>query len=355
MKTILYPKELKGNAYISIVNKSITKAGYEICDLDDIKHNYKLAKEIKIVNLNWFDSIGNCNRLKAIALLIRQILRVYYYKFCGMKIIYTLHNKQAHDTRYIKINKFLMHFLCKKSDRIAVLSSASKNVLREYLSDEEIEDKMRIMYHPSYKSSCSFEIKDIKELSYEKDYMHVLFLGYIRPYKNIEMIVTISKKFGNKKIKFVIAGKVISDEYKSIIEKKCEGLSNLIIIFKYISEDEIASYYNWADIMLIPLSIKSSLNSGSCMMAFTMGKTVIAPAIGTLQDFPENDLYMYKYENEDEHMTAIANKLEEAYEKWLNDPNSLKIMGDNLKNFTEKNFSEEMTYKRYKKLYGELI
>ncbi|MGM0113103.1 glycosyltransferase family 4 protein [Enterococcus sp. DIV0187] len=354
MNTILYPKEIKENPYITNVYNAIVESGYEVYDLSDIKHNRQLAKKIEIINLNWFDSIANVSRPKACALLIRQILRVYYYKYCGMKIIYTLHNKVAHDTNFPKINRFLMKFLCKKADRIAVLCSYSKEVLGAFLSEKEISDKMRIVYLPVYSETIKETNSFVSELPDAKNELHALFFGMIRPYKNIEMLISIAKMFKNQNIHFVFAGEPMSDEYRKYIEEKCSNSSNITTIFRFIEESEIKTIFDWADIILLPLAKKSVLNSSSAVMAFSLNRTVIAPVIGTLGDYPSRDLFMYDYRDEEEHHKEFSKMLEIVLQIWEHDPDKLKEMGRRIGEFSREHFSQEKTKERYKKLYSEL-
>lgn len=354
-KVVYYPLNHK-NPYVAIVTEAIKNAGYEIYDMKDIKKNHKLAKQIKIINLNWFDSIGNCPLWKAIALLVRQLCRIEYYKWCGMKIIYTMHNRQAHDTKYKRINCILMNFLCKKSDYIAVLCSYSKEILREFLSVEEIEKKVRVMYHPSYKGAYSEKKIFIPELpNSSKCNMHILFMGSVRPYKNIELILEAAYKLHGKNIEFVIAGKANNKDYEKRLKDKVNHFSNVTFISRYIDDSEMFSFYDWADIVIIPLDMKSSLNSGSSVLAFTMGKTVIIPRIGTVRDFPSEVIFSYEYENESEHLNAIVDKINEAFTKWSDNPKSIEIMGDEIRKYLNNNFSKEKTEERYRKLYQEAI
>lgn len=352
-KTIFYPVK-HDNPYVSIVTEAIKKAGYELYDLPEIKGNHKLAKEIKIINLNWFDSIGGCPRWKALALLMRQIIRVRYYKHCGMKIIYTMHNRQAHDTEYSRINRYLMEYLCKEADRIAVLCTYSKTILLDYLSKEEIDEKVRVMYHPSYEGAYVNSDKIIPELSRDKDKMHILFLGSVRPYKNIELILDAAAQLKDKKIEIVIAGHPTTTEYRDSILKMSNGLGNIKTILRFVRDEEMSSFYHWADVVLIPLSIKSSLNSGSTVLAFTMGKTVIAPLIGTLRDFPRELMFAYEYEDEKDHLKALVEQITAAYSIWLQNPETIVSMGMRVQKYLNVNFSKEKTYERYKELYGEL-
>lgn len=353
-KVVYYPLRHE-NPYVSIVTGAIGKAGYELYGLEDLKGNHKLAKEIKAINLNWFDSIGNVPAWKAVALLIRQMLRVKYYKWCGMKVIYTMHNRESHDTKYRRINRYLMKFLCKQADYIVVLCTYSKEILKDFLSGEEIEKKVHVMYHPSYEGSYIDSHTVIPELSSDPNKMHILFMGSVRPYKNIELILDSAEGFQGKNIEFVIAGKPISSEYENMIQARVSALSNINFIPRFINDEEMTSFYQWADVVLIPLSIKSSLNSGSSILAFTMGKTIIAPKVGTLRDFPEDLVFSYEYGNEDEHFLVLVDKINEAYTKWANEPDSVKNMGLDIQKYLNEHFSKEKTEERYKEFYREVI
>ncbi|BBM16971.1 hypothetical protein G15_0612 [Enterococcus avium] len=354
MNTILYPKENKDNPYIANICKAIVSSRYEVYDLSDIKNNHQLAKTIKIINLNWFDSISNVSFLKACILLVRQMTRIYYYKYCGMKIIYTLHNKQAHDTKFPKINNILMKFLCKKADRIAVLCNYSKEVLKKFLSEEEILKKTRVVYLPVYTDTICENNSMVPELHNTKKTLNALFFGKIRPYKNIEMMINIAEKFENQDIQFVFAGEPMSAEYKTLIESKCSKCSNITTIFRFIEEGEVKTLFDWSDIILLPLAKKSVLNSSSAVMAFSLNRTVIAPEIGTLKDYPQSDLFMYDYKNEEDHYAAFLKMLTNAIETWEHNPQQIREMGMRLGKYSRENFSQDKTRERYMELYSEL-
>lgn len=356
MKTIYYPKNSKGNPYVSTVYNAIEDAGYEVYDLPDLKKGYKFAKSIEIINLNWFDSIAGCGMIKAIALLFRQMLRIIYYKLMGMKIIYTLHNRQAHDTKFPRINKCLMRFLSKKADKIVVLCNYSKRILSDFLTDEEIEEKVTVIYLPNYIDVYPNVKNEINELPQSDDRFKILFFGYIRPYKNIEIILEVAEQLKEKKIDIVLAGRPYNDVYKEEILSFCKDELNIFPCLRFIKDEEVTTFFDWADVVVLPLSLKSSLNSSSAILAFSMKCTVISPLVGTLMDIPnQEDLFTYKYKDESFHSQALLEEINHAYSVWQKDSKKIKEMGENLYNYVKNNNSYEQTLKRYKELYDELV
>lgn len=212
------------------------------------------------------------------------------------------------------------------------------------------------MYHPSYEGAYSEKKMPIPELPNSvKRNMHILFMGSVRPYKNIELILEAANKLQGKNIEFVIAGKANNKDYEKLIQDKVNHLSKVTFIPRFIEDSEMFSFYDWADIVLIPLDIKSSLNSGSSVLAFTMGKTVIIPKIGTVRDFPRELMFSYEYENESEHLNALVDKINEAFMKWSDNPKSIERMGSEIREYLNNNFSKEKTEERYRKLYQEAI
>ena len=106
---------------------------------------------------------------------------------------------------------------------VAVLCDYSKTALKLYMTDEDIAQKVRVVYHPTYDGIYPTSEVNIPELSSDSNKMHILFVGNIRPYKNIEMILKIAEDYKEKDVEFTIAGKPISEEYARVGGHFCVG------------------------------------------------------------------------------------------------------------------------------------
>lgn len=355
IQTAIYPFNVKENQYINIIVGLIESNGYSVVDFESIKASKKSSQQTTIVNLNWFESIGNCGRVKAVLLVIRQMFRVIRLKHYNVKIIYTMHNMIAHDTKFPFLNKFMMDFMCRSSDRIAVLSELSMLILEKRYSTNFVKRKVRLVSHPSYIGVYPTAVNKLSGIDdwTKPDCFKVIFSGFIKPYKNIELIIKVANKLKDLPIQFVIAGRPVSEDY-SVKLRSLSDTPNIFFDFQFIPDSQIVSYYHWADISLIPLSITSSLNSGSAILAYSMGKTVIAPEIGTTLDFPIEYQYLYRYKNDDEHLEIVRQTVLRAFNDWKDDRKSFDQKGLLLKKYINDNFGYTQMKAKYSALYSEL-
>ena len=104
----------------------------------------------------------------------------------------------------------------------------------------------------------------------------------------------------------------------------------------------------------LPLSEKSSLNSGSAMLSITFKKTLVATLVGTLMDFPQDSMFTYRYDNEEEHYHAASVAFERAFQTWQSNHSNLRDMGEQLYLYAQKKFSLPEVAKRYGLIYSEL-
>ena len=121
-----------------------------------------------------------------------------------------------------------------------------------------------------------------------------------------------------------------------------------------VANEEMTSLYQWADIVFLPLSEKSSLNSGSAMLSITFKKTLVATLVGTLMDFPQDSMFTYRYDNEEEHYQAASVAFERAFQTWQSNHSNLRDMGEQLYLYAQKKFSLPEVAKRYGLIYSEL-
>ena len=216
-KTALYPYEHSSNPYIGMIKTAIESNGYEVVPMKSLFGSHSLAKEVQVITLNWFDAVPDYPLPKLLPYLVRNIARIYYFKANHIKIIHTFHNMLPHDTKHPVLSSYIIKFMCNHADRVAVLCDYSKTALKLYMTDEDIAQKVRVVYHPTYDGIYPTQEVNIPELSNDSNKMHVLFVGNIRPYKNIEMILKIAEDYKEKNVEFTIAGKPISEEYATQI------------------------------------------------------------------------------------------------------------------------------------------
>lgn len=168
-------------------------------------------------------------------------------------------------------------------------------------------DKIFFCPHPNYIGAYGDEVPYKCE---NDELLKVLFIGAIKPYKNIEILIDVFKDFVSKPIELTIVGNVSDNSYKEFICNYSEGVPNIKLKLEFINDKDIPSILSMCDVVLLPYDIASSLNSGTALLAFSYRKTVICPRIGTILNLPFEDyIFTYDYVSSDDHKSRISESL----------------------------------------------
>lgn len=352
-----YPYKLKENKYVQISQDILKNCGCKIIDFDGLyKKGKKTIRKCEVVFLNWYDSIyGQTDILSIQKQIFKNKIKLWILKNSGVKVVFTFHNRLPHnidDEKNVKILRSYAKWICKHSDYIMVLSRNSKEYLKEYLSNHEIQQKVRYIPHPNYIGVYSPAIQ--KNTYLESKDFRILFAGRVSRYKNVDLILETAEKFQNKRIRFHIAGECSDAVYKAEIINRAKYLSNVELDLRFIEDGELEQLLRQHHIMLLPYDTKSSMNSGTVILAFSNGRTVITPEICTVQDFDLGDIYSYCYESENEHRERLLVRVEDAYNDWMNNRADFESKGTRLLQAVKENNSPEKLAGCYRSLLEEI-
>jgi glycosyltransferase involved in cell wall biosynthesis len=348
---ILYsPFENRYNKYIDISKNILEDCGCQIYEFDK-KTIFNFNKKYDAVILNWYDSLSEKFIYKQI--IIKKI-KLLILKLHGTKIVFTFHNRLPHDTSKKNLNAALKYikWICKHSDYIIYLSKSSKNYLELYMNVEEIKSKARYIPHPNYVGIYSEELK-INKYPNNIEF-NILFLGGVRPYKNIELIIEVAKELGDKKIKFNIIGNCFDETYKMTLLNQINDLPNVHFESRFVGDEEIDQLIRKNDILILPYDLKSSMNSGTAMLAFSNGRSVITPRISTIKEYDLNLTYSYEYNTREEHLLKLKEATITAYEDWKNNKLYFEEKGNQLLEAVKKYNSNKELKKCYMSLLDEI-
>lgn len=318
-KTVLSPYDLPNNVSFKIKRGYLNKNGYTVIKLSEaIKTQFA---DCKIVNLNFYESSYTSKRIKAIYDYVKKSVLLKYMDLIGIKIVFTMHNKIGHDTKFPRLEKLLMKQLCMSSDAIVILCDDSKKVLSQNILNKKqyryIENKIikipLVSYETAYQSS---NINLRKKYAIPEDAMLITFVGGIRRYKNVELLIETANILSkNNDLYFLIAGSGDSN-YIAMLKNMTKTEAHLIFTNCFVEDSEMADLAHATDVFAFPFDQKSSLNSGSCLYAFSFGRNVICPKIGTINDLEENVTYSYTYNEDEKHFCNLLEACKAAYREW---------------------------------------
>lgn len=354
MKAVYYPTSSAENAFQHIVQSGLEAGGFEIESLDSyIKGRGKAPMP---VFLNWYDDVSHGNGAVCIIKYLRNSAVIARVLSRGGRIAYVVHNRQPHDsegTVGFKLSLRLRRQLCRKASCIIVLCDETRNVLMRQLGEgayDAVSGKIVKVPHPTFTGAYGDSGRDYRcEFGIAADKFLFVFSGLIRPYKGVEKVLDVAERFHELgyDAEFLIAGKCSSKDYEREISIRAGKLSNVHLCFGFIENEDIGCLMEASDALIQPYDIKSSLNSGSCYLAFSYGRTVVSPKIGSTMEFDSGLTYTYEYSTDDGHRDAIIDAATRAYTDWLTDKAAFGDKGRELKRLVDNGNSCELTAQRY--------
>ena len=227
----------------------------------------------------------------------------------GIKVIGLLHNVIAHENRLG--DEALTKYFFNRCDGFILLNKNSEKDLLNLRPDA----KYIIHSHPLY-DHYGNRIENIsakKKLGIAEDKKVILFFGFIRDYKGLDILIE-SIKYLNDEYLLLIAGEVYGSfkKYDELIDKL--GVRNRINLqVRYIPETEIPVFFSAADVCVLPY--RTATQSGIVGISYHFDLPVIVTNTGGLGEMVEEGktgLIIYSLSAE-----SIAEKLKEYFDKSL--------------------------------------
>lgn len=299
-KVIIYPTlEKTGNKYIDNLYETI-KESYEVLGYVEAKKNKKRFKA-DIYHFNWIESVSG--KKVRIQYMKRRFL-IIVLRLLNKKIIWTVHNNLPHEIQNKKETIKFMKFMAKKADKIHIL--CEKTMDNKYLQD--YKQKVVCIPHGDYIGNYpKTDINIYNRYNIPKNKKIMLFIGQVRKYKNIEILIKAFKDsdLANNEFILLICGKCNDEKYKKELEELLN--ENIFFDFNFIKDEEMEAYLRASQIIVAPYNKESSLNSGTLWMAMSYHKTMMLPLIGCVNDIKNYNeyLYVYDYDNQDNHYDEL--------------------------------------------------
>lgn len=199
------------------------------------------------------------------------------------KILFLCHNVVEHESKWI--DKALTRIVLRNGDFYIVHSAEDqKNLLSMFPKVKVIKS-----FHPTYDF---FNYGDFDPNKVRREYgikgKIVLFFGFVRKYKGLNYLIQAFPEVLSKAdVTLFIVGEFWENknEYLDLINKL--GIEDkIVIVDKYIPNEEVGFYFNAADLVVQPYI--SATGSGIIQIAFGFNKPVIATNVGSLSEVVEN-------------------------------------------------------------------
>lgn len=237
-------------------------------------------------------------------------------KLTKTKILGICHNVLPHERTALDL--FLARLVFRNVDYFIVHSKEDFSNLKE-ISSCHIKRVLFPIYHMlKFTMTSQHQARKILNLN-TKDKI-ILFFGYVREYKGliylIQAMSIVLKKIPTARL--LIVGEFWEDKEKYLNEiKRLNIRDRVIIIDKYIPNEEVGVYFSAADVVVLPYI--SASQSAVVQTAYAFNKPVITTNVGGLPDVVENDKtgIIVEAKNSERLAEAIISYFEQDKEKKL--------------------------------------
>lgn len=196
-----------------------------------------------------------------------------------IKVIAITDNIIPHEKR--PFDKQLSAFFTSACDGFVAMS---RSVMKE-LSQFPGTEKRIFLPHPVYDifGEKVSKTQAQHELSLDRKFRYMLFFGFIRNYKGLDILLEALAQLQIPDVKLIIAGEFYEDseKYQALIEKN-DLKDRVILHTDFIPTDRVKYYFCSADIIVQPY--RSATQSGVTQIAYNFGRPMLVTEVGGLPE-----------------------------------------------------------------------
>lgn len=227
------------------------------------------------------------------------------------KTVALLDNVIPHERR--PGDDMLLRYFLRRHDGFIVMSEAVKDDVLHYCPQANITLKPHPIY--SHFGAGIAQEKARSLLGLPKEANIILFFGFIRQYKGLDVLLKSMRQLSNN-YHLVVAGEVYGDyaPYEKIIKEN--GLADRVHNFiEYIEDKRVPAFFSASDLCVLPY--RSATQSGIAQIAWHFHLPLLVARAGGLSEMvQENETGLIA---EELHPEALAAKIRSYFDNDLKD------------------------------------
>ncbi len=279
-----------------------------------------IMRLINSVNpVNWLSTGRKIKKIKPDLLIVRYWLPFMAPSFGTIsrivksnrftKIVCIFDNVIPHEKRLG--DKSLTKYFTSSIDGAIVMSTTVRDDLKRFRDDMPVV----LSPHPLFDGYGDLLTKEAAAdaLKLDKDNSYILFFGFVRAYKGLDLLIEAlgKEKLKKLRLKLIVAGEFYenSESYTELVRKN--HLDDDVIFFnRFIRDDEVPAVFSLADLVVQPY--RSATQSGVTQIAFHYEKPMLVTDVGGLSEIVKDGICGYVTKPEAD---SIASAILDYYEK----------------------------------------
>ena len=273
------------NPYQTLFYEAVAAAGVDVIALP-VRTLFPLRdiEQVDIVHLDWLHPLY-ASRRGRLAGFIKASSAMHHLRGASRRqqprLVHTVHNILTHDS-YLSPSserRVVARFLQAMDSLIGFSSPVFDALDREF--DLPAQQSKHVVPHGHYIDSYTKPPEQSAcrtQLGISPDVPVVLFFGGLRENKGIlDLLQVFSAVHQKTGAELIVAG---AGATPAVSQALSDADASVTVIQRHVQDDEVPSLFGAADIVALPF--RSILNSGSAILAASMGRCVVMPDIASL-------------------------------------------------------------------------
>lgn len=284
-----YPAGGGSNHYLDLYYRALAPHGFALARPLEFRDQFLRdhAGEFDLIHIQWlheylwrFGGRGALGRLKGLAGMVK-FLRLA--RRLDKPIVWTAHDLEPHDGSGL-IDRAGNAILARAASLVICHDEATRErLVRRYFGRREATVLMPIGNYDGVFPPPRPRAETLAELGLDPAKRTLAALGILREYKGFDLAVEAARALGPG-YQLVIAGgpHERSPELPDELRKRAADLPGVRLVFKLLSDAEVADLHAAADCVLLPY--RRITGSAALLTAFTLGRGVVASDLPFFRD-----------------------------------------------------------------------
>ena len=287
MKVLAWPAyaNTTGNPYNRLLSEALEHHGIEV-------HEFTPERALKgsydLWHVHWPDDVLSYPSLaRAGGMMTAELALMVWARARGIPVVWTVHDLGPHDNYHPLLERLFWTGFIPQVDGYISLSATGRELARtQHPRLERVPSK--VVPHGHYRTAYPDPVPRAEgrdALGIDDDVPVILYIGRIRPYKNVGRLIRAFTSMEHSRARLLVAGNPASSSLREALQYAAASNPRVRLDLRFIPTDLVPTYMAAADMVALPYD--NVLHSGAALLALSFNRPVMVPARGAMRELQE--------------------------------------------------------------------
>lgn len=247
-----------------------------------------LTSRYDVWHVHWPDDLLSYpSKVAATTYVVAELVLFAWARLWGTRLVWTTHDLGPHESYHPGLEQIFWTLFIPMVDGIISLSeTARKEAYARFPALRSVPSA--VVPHGHYRTAYPDPVpkeEARRQLDLSPNARVALFVGRIRPYKNVVPLVQTFRQWEEAKARLLVAGNPISDDLVQQIRTAARSDSRVRTTLRFIEEEEMPTLLAASDLVVLPY--ETIMHSGSALLALSFNRPVLVPDRGAMTELQD--------------------------------------------------------------------